>query len=66
LLAQRTGDYSISGAVLNAQNSKPVKCALITLSFPIFDPSESAEYAKPHAHATIVENASLSAPMPKE
>ena len=48
LLAQQTGDYSISGAVLNAQTGEPVKYALVTLmSFPVFDPSVSAEHAKP-------------------
>jgi hypothetical protein len=48
LIAQQTGDFSISGVVLNAQTGEPVKYALVTLmSFRTFETSQPEERSKP-------------------
>ena len=52
LIAQ-TGDYSISGVVVNAQTAEPVKYALVTLmGFQKPDPQEQGKVQAPLQKST--------------
>ena len=47
LVGQQTGEYSVTGVVLNTQTGEPVKYALVTLmSFQQFDPSQPENSSK--------------------